>query len=182
LGEYVFLRTSDEPAFFRGAFMARAHKPLRTRAASLHGYALYPALPLHVHQGLGTFMVGLVSGSQFAASVVSRVGSGHYADRLGAKPAVVVGLLAATVSGLLYVLSPQFVDLPMTSAAVLLLGRALLGAAESFFITGALSSGLALVDPRNSGKVIAWIGTAMDGAFAVGAPIGSDLYAADGVL
>jgi hypothetical protein len=37
-----------------------------------------PVLPLHVHQGLGlgTFVVGLVSGSQFAASLVSRIWSG----------------------------------------------------------------------------------------------------------
>ena len=50
------------------------------------GLAL-PVLPLHVHQGLGlgTFVVGLVAGSQFAASLVSRVWSGHYADSRGAK-------------------------------------------------------------------------------------------------
>jgi MFS family permease len=50
------------------------------------GLAL-PVLPPHVHQGLGfgTFVVGLVAGSQFAASLVSRVWSGHFADRRGAK-------------------------------------------------------------------------------------------------
>jgi hypothetical protein len=34
-----------------------------------------PVLPLHVHQGLGpgAFVVGLVAGSQFAASLISRV-------------------------------------------------------------------------------------------------------------
>ena len=33
-----------------------------------------PVLPLHVHDGLGlgTFVVGLVAGSQFAASLISR--------------------------------------------------------------------------------------------------------------
>jgi hypothetical protein len=33
-----------------------------------------PVLPLHVHQGLGvgTFLVGLVAGSHFAAAIVSR--------------------------------------------------------------------------------------------------------------
>ena len=33
-----------------------------------------PVLPLHVHNGLGfgTFAVGLVAGSQFAASLISR--------------------------------------------------------------------------------------------------------------
>src|SRR5205823_9367944 len=70
-----------------------------------------PVLPLHVHQGLGlgTFVVGLVAGSQFAASLVSRLWAGHHADSRGAKRAVVVGLLAAVVSGLLYLLSLRFV-------------------------------------------------------------------------
>jgi hypothetical protein len=38
------------------------------------GFAL-PVLPLHVHQGLGfgTFAVGLVPGSQFIASLISRM-------------------------------------------------------------------------------------------------------------
>ena len=51
------------------------------------GLAL-PVLPLHVHQGLGlnTFVVGLVTGSQFLTSL-SRVWSGHYADSRGAKGA-----------------------------------------------------------------------------------------------
>jgi len=44
-----------------------------------------PVLPLHVHAdlGLGTFVVGLVSGSQFAASFFSRIWAGHDADRKG---------------------------------------------------------------------------------------------------
>src|SRR3954466_12911902 len=142
------------------------------------GLAL-PVLPLHVHQGLGlgTFAVGLVTGSQFAASLVSRFWSGHYADSRGAKRAVVAGLLAAAASGLLYLLSLAFVGTPATSVAVLLLGRGLLGAAESFIITGAVSWGLALVDPRDTGKVIAWVGTAAAAAMALGAPAGSALYA-----
>lgn len=67
-----------------------------------------PALPLYVHQGLGlgTFVVGLVSGAQFAASLVSRIWSGRYADQRGAKCAVVARLGAAAVAGLLYMLSP----------------------------------------------------------------------------
>jgi len=38
------------------------------------GLAL-PVLPLHVHHGLGrsTFVVGLVTGSQFAASLISHI-------------------------------------------------------------------------------------------------------------
>jgi MFS family permease len=109
-----------------------------------------PVLPLHVHQGLGlgTFVVGLVTGTQFGASLASRVWSGHYADRRGAKRAVVAGLLAAAASGLFYLLSLWFVATPMTSVTILLLGRAVLGGAESFIITGALAWGLALVAPQ----------------------------------
>ncbi len=142
------------------------------------GLAL-PVLPLHVHQGLGldTVVVGLVAGSQFMASLLSRVWAGHHADSRGAKRAVVTGLAGAAGAGLLYLLSLRFADTPTTSVIILLLGRALLGAAESFIITGALSWGLALVDARNAGTVMAWVGTAMYAAFALGAPAGTALYA-----
>ena len=141
-----------------------------------------PVLPLHVHQGLGlgTFVVGLVAGAQFAASLVSRVWSGHFADSRGAKRAVITGLLMATISGLLYLLSLRFIQTPVTSAAILLIGRALLGGAESFIITGAVSWGLTLVGPQSAGRVIAWMGMAMFAAFALGAPLGSALYASGG--
>ncbi|WP_368773812.1 hypothetical protein [Mesorhizobium sp. M00.F.Ca.ET.217.01.1.1] len=56
----------------------------------------------------------------------------------------------------------------------------MLGAAESFIITGGVAWGLALAGGQNSGKVIAWIGMAMFAALALGAPIGSALYEAGG--
>jgi len=145
------------------------------------GLAL-PVLPLHVHQGLGlsTFVVGLVTGSQFAASLISRVWSGHYADSKGAKRAVVAGLLTAVAGGLLYLLSLGFTRTPELSATILLCGRALLGGAESFVITGAVSWGLALAGPANTGRVIAWVGMAMFGALAFGAPVGTMLYTLGG--
>ncbi|TWB94625.1 putative MFS family arabinose efflux permease [Bradyrhizobium macuxiense] len=141
-----------------------------------------PVLPLHVHDGLGlgTFVVGLVAGSQFAASLISRPWAGHYSDGHGAKRGVIAGLLAATAAGLLYLLSLGFSGSPRTSVAILLLGRALLGGAESFIITAAVSWGLALADSRSPGRVIAWVGSAMFAAFAIGAPAGSALYAAYG--
>jgi len=141
-----------------------------------------PVLPLHVHQGLGlgTFIVGLVAGSQFAAALLSRVWAGDNADTRGAKQPVIVGLLMSAVAGLLYLLSLRFVRHPGGSAAILLVGRAVLGAGESFIITGAQTWGLALASPRSMGRVLAWMGTAMFAAFAVGAPIGTTLYGAYG--
>src|SRR6266581_3660509 len=141
-----------------------------------------PVLPLHVHQGLGlsTFVVGLVAGSQFAASLVSRVWAGRHADTRGAKRAVIAGLLASAAAGLLYLLSLRFVRNPEISVAILLLGRAVLGAGESFIITGAQTWGLALAGAQNTGKVLAWMGTAMYAAFALGAPAGTILYGSHG--
>src|SRR3954452_1577740 len=66
--------------------------------------------------------------------------------------------------------------IPRISVAILLAGRAVLGGAESFIITGATTWGLARVGARNAGKVIAWMGTAMFTAFAGGAPLGTALY------
>ena len=141
------------------------------------GMAL-PVLPLHVQNGLGfgTTMVGFVTGSQFAASLLSRVWSGQTSDQQGPKRAVMIGLAAATVAGLLYLLSVCFIAAPRASVATLLAGRAVLGGAESFIITGATVWGLARVGAQNAGKVIAWMGTAMFAAFAGGAPLGVALY------
>jgi MFS family permease len=137
-----------------------------------------PVLPLYVHEGLGhgPFVVGLVAGSQFAASLVSRLWAGHFADTSGAKRAVVTGLLIAAFSGLLYFGSFYLAHAPFSSVTILIVGRGFLGAAESFIITGALGWGMALCGPQNTEKVIAWIGMAMFGAFALGAPIGSLIY------
>jgi MFS family permease len=74
------------------------------------GVAL-PVLPLHVHDdlGFGTFVVGLVAGSQFAACLFSRVWAGSFADRHGPKRGVMVGLLGAAAAGVLYLASLSLV-------------------------------------------------------------------------
>jgi MFS family permease len=137
-----------------------------------------PVLPLHVHQGLGlgTFLVGLVAGSQFAAAIVSRVWAGRHADARGAKHAVIAGLMIAAAAGLLYFLSLSFIPRPALSVLILLAGRALLGVGESFIITGAQSWGLAILGVQNTSKVLAWVGSAMFAAFALGAPAGTAIY------
>jgi MFS family permease len=137
-----------------------------------------PVLPLHVHQGLGfgTFLVGLVAGSQFAAAILSRVWAGRQSDTRGPKIAVIAGLVIAAASGGFYVLSLVAASWPAMSVTILLFGRLLLGIGESFIITGGQSWALAIFTVRNTSKAIAWVGSAMFAAFAVGAPIGSALY------
>ncbi|MGA3891801.1 arabinose transporter [Ralstonia nicotianae] len=155
-------------------------------AAVLAGFLIIglalPVLPLHVRNdlGYGTFVVGLVAGAQFAASLVSRVWAGAFSDKYGAKRGVITGLVAAAVSGLLYLLSLAFVSMPIVSITILLVGRALLGGAESFIITGGISWALGLVDKRHAGKAIAWVGTAMFAAMAFGGPFGTMIFTAHG--
>jgi MFS family permease len=141
------------------------------------GMAL-PVLPLHVHHvlGLGTFVVGLVAGSQFAAAILSRVWAGRHADTGGPKRAVITGLAIAAGAGLLYLVSLSLTNRASTSVTILLLGRALLGVGESFIITGGQSWALAILSAQNTSKALAWVGSAMFAAFAAGAPIGSTLY------
>ena len=133
-----------------------------------------PVLPLHLHDtlGRGPLVVGLVVGSQFAAALLSRAWAGSFADTRGAKRAVVSGLIVAAVSGAVYLTSLLFLASPVVSVLVLLLGRVALALGESLIITGALGFGIALVGLQNAGKVMAWVGIAMYGAYALGAPLG----------
>lgn len=129
-----------------------------------------PVIPLHVHDGLelSEFVVGIVVGSQFAAALITRPWAGHFADKRGPKRAVLTGLSAAAVSGLLYLVSLPFMQVPLLSVSILFLGRAMLGAAESLLITGAMSWGLGRVSAGNDARVIAWVGMAMFIALGAG--------------
>lgn len=133
-----------------------------------------PVLPLHLHDtlGMGTLVIGLVVGAQFAAALLSRAWAGNFADMRGGKRAVMVGLLMAAVSGLVYLVSLAFVAEPILSTWLLLAGRVLLALGESLIVTGALGWGMGLVGARHAGKVMAWNGIAMYGAYALGAPVG----------
>lgn len=135
-----------------------------------------PVLPLRVHHdlGFGPFMVGVVAGAQFAASLFSRVFAGRFTDTRGPKSAFVVGLLLTAVSGLLYLVSLPFGA--AASVSLLIAGRVILGFGESFIVTGALGWGLTIMGAGSAGKAMSWLGTSLYAAFAIGAPIGTSLY------
>lgn len=145
------------------------------------GLAL-PVVPLYVRNDLGldNFTVGVVAGSPFAAALLSRLAAGRFADAVGAKRAIAVGLLAAAAGGGLFLISHVVEGQPSIAVYPLLAGRALLGVADSFIITGALSWGLALLGAEHTGRVMAWVGTALYAAFAVGAPLGTAFYGSRG--
>lgn len=143
-----------------------------------------PVLPLHLHDtlGMGSLVIGLVVGAQFAAALLSRAWAGNYADMRGGKRAVMAGLVTAAVSALVYLLSVAFVATPVLSVWLLLVGRVLLAVGESLVVTGALGWGIGLAGPQHAGKVMAWNGIAMYGAFALGAPLGVALNSGWGFM
>jgi MFS family permease len=140
-----------------------------------------PILPVRVHQalGFGSFVVGLAIGAQSWATLLTRHGAGTWSDQRGPRSAAVLGLVLSALAGVMYAISGA-VSLPPLSLTVLLVGRALLGLGESLVVTSALSWGVALAGRERSGVVMAWVGIAMYGAIAAGAPLGALLHARHG--
>lgn len=133
-------------------------------------------LPVHVGGtlGFGSFVVGLAIGAQSWATLLTRHAAGKRSDQRGPRAASLLGLSFSALAAAIYAAS-QAISIPAVSLLVLMLGRALLGVGESLVITGALSWGVALAGRERSGIVMSWVGVAMYGALAVGAPLGSAL-------
>ncbi|MBL0425637.1 arabinose transporter [Ramlibacter alkalitolerans] len=147
------------------------------------GMAL-PVLPRHVHDvlGQGTVMVGVVMGCQYASSLFGRMWAGGLSDARGPRRAALCGLATACAVGLLYLASaPLALSSPALSLGLLMVGRLLTGIAESFLVTGTMAWALARVGTMHAGKVFGWIGVALFGGLAIGAPIGTALNAQFGL-
>ena len=142
-----------------------------------------PVLPVRVTGtlGYGAFVVGLTVGASSWATLLTRHAAGTRADQHGPRGAVTSGLAMSSLAGLLYALSGALTS-ASASLAVLLLGRGLLGLGESLVVTGALAWGVALAGRERSGVVMAWVGIAMYGALAAGAPIGASIDASVGFV
>lgn len=135
-------------------------------------------LPVRVHGalGFGSFVVGLAIGAQSWVTLVTRHAAGTRTDQQGPRSAALRGLAVSVLAGAVSALSLAVPD-PTASLAVLLVGRGLLGFGESLVITGALAWGVALAGRERTGVVMAWVGIAMYGAMAAGAPLGAALDA-----
>ncbi|MFV3382347.1 MULTISPECIES: MFS transporter [Pseudomonas] len=131
-------------------------------------------LPGYVHNDLGfsAIVAGLVISVQYLATLLSRPRAGRIIDNLGSKKAVMYGLFGCGLSGVLMLASSFFTDQPWLSLACLLIGRLVLGSAESLVGAGAIGWGIGRVGAEHTAKVISWNGIASYGALAVGAPLG----------
>ncbi|RRZ92953.1 MFS transporter [Erwinia sp. 198] len=139
-------------------------------------------LPGFVHNQLGysTFIAGLIISLQYFATLISRPQAGRYADLLGPKKVVLMGLVLCGASGLFSILAVMF-NTPLTSLILLAIGRVMLGLGESLTATGSILWGINIVGTTQSARVISWNGVATYLAMAMGAPLGVMLNAAFGI-
>jgi len=131
-------------------------------------------LPGFVHSdlGYGAVIAGLVISVQYLATLLSRPQASKIIDNLGSKKAVIYGLVGCGISGLFMLLAGWLQSWPALSLTSLLVGRVLLGSAESLVGSGSIGWGIGRVGAVNTAKVISWNGIASYGALAIGAPLG----------
>ena len=137
-----------------------------------------PIIPLFVHQHLGysNFVVGMVIGIQFLATVLTRGYAGKIVDQFGGKRSAVQGGVLSAVAGLLYFVAAIPTFSPVTSLCIVIVGRLMAGFGESQFVTGCVSWSIASVGPQRAGTSMSWTGIAMFAALSIGAPLGMSMY------
>ncbi|KDU97168.1 MFS transporter [Komagataeibacter rhaeticus] len=141
------------------------------------------ALPVSILHwpGYGNGLAGLAVGIAFFSTILSRNHAGAYADMKGGRPCMRAGLALYVTASMICVLA-GLSALPFTIRyAILITGRLLLGVGESLTIVGMLGWGIGLMGHERAGRVLAWTGAAMYGAFAAGGPIGLALYEHGGI-
>ncbi|MHC2145110.1 MFS transporter [Pseudomonas sp. 210_17 TE3656] len=131
-------------------------------------------LPGYVHNDLGfsAVVAGLVISVQYLATLLSRPYASRIIDNQGSKRAVLYGLAGCGLSGVFMLLSAWLQHTPWLSLGSLLVGRLVLGSAESLVGSGSIGWGIGRVGAQHTAKVISWNGIASYGALAIGAPLG----------
>lgn len=141
-----------------------------------------PAVPVYVTRDLGMSNAagGLAVGIAFFSTILTRNFSGGLADRRGSRFAMLRGLFIYVAACLLCLGSATPGLHGALAYGALLVGRLLLGLGESLVIVASISWGIGLMGSARSGRVMALVGAAMYGAFAVGGPLGLSLLHATG--
>ena len=88
-----------------------------------------PVLPLFIHDKLNfsNFIVGLVIGVQFVATVLTRGYAGRLTDHYGGKRSALQGAVVCALGGLLYLVAATPALSPAISLAVVIAGRLVAG-------------------------------------------------------
>jgi MFS family permease len=124
--------------------------------------AVLPVLPRYVDGplGAGKIAVGVVIGAYAITGLLLRPFAGHFADRRGRRPTVLVGSLLMAAGGFLYLL-------PL-GVAGLIGARLVLGAGEGTVFTAGSAWIVDLAPPERRGRVIGLYGLAVWSGLSVG--------------
>ncbi|MDE1914491.1 MAG: MFS transporter [Sphingomonadales bacterium] len=143
---------------------------------------------VHLDLGYSAVIAGVAISMQYVATVSSRRLVGSMADTVGPKQSIMVGFSCCLGSGIAAVLAGWIARMdhhgtmvPLAALGVILLSRILLGCGESMIGTGSIAWAIARTHPAHTARVISWNGIATYGAIALGAPVGTWLYAAGGM-
>ncbi len=133
-----------------------------------------PVVPVFVVRDLGfsNALAGTAVGIAFLSTIVTRGYAGTLCDKRGPKLAMSRGLIAYAAGSLICLLAGLPALSQIVAYALLIIGRLVIGLGESMTAVGVIAWGIGIVGPARSGKVLAMVGAALYGAFAIGAPIG----------
>jgi MFS family permease len=169
LTEPVDLKAVNRRIFSAVAFTFVTYLSIGVPLAVLPGY-------VHNHLGFSNLTAGIVISIHYFFTLLSRPHAGRYADLLGPKKVVMIGMTCCGLSGVFYLFSTWTDASPWLSLGVLCLGRAVLGVGESFGSTGSTLWGIGDVGSEHTARVISWNGVSTYSAMAIGAPIGVWIY------
>ncbi len=140
-------------------------------------------LPIFIHQQLGysTLMAGIVISLQYVTTFLLRGYAGNIVDKKGPKPAVIIGMIGFTLSGVLLFIAYTCRGTALLSLSILIVTRLMTGFAEGLVGTSPIAWALHAVGDKHTSKAISFNGIASYGAIAVAAPLGVMLQHAYGI-
>lgn len=131
-------------------------------------------LPIFIHQHLGysAMVAGVVISMQYVTTFLLRGYAGGIVDKQGPKPAVLLGMIGFTLSGVLLFIAYLAREMPAISLTILMITRLMTGFAEGLIGASPINWALFAVGDKYTGKAISYNGIASYGALAAGAPLG----------
>ncbi len=141
-------------------------------------------MPGYVHDQLGfsAVVAGLVIGSQYLATLLSRPVAGRICDTIGTKRAIVFGLTGIAISGVMTLAAMLLERYASASLVILVIARLILGGSQGLIGVGTISWCIGQVGAEHTARSISWNGIASYGAIAIGAPLGVVMVGALGFV
>jgi MFS family permease len=135
-------------------------------------------LPVFIHQELGfsALIAGIVISVQYITTFILRGYAGSIVDKRGPKPAVLLGMIGFSLSGVLLVIAYLVRATPAISLTILIITRLMTGFAEGLIGASPVNWAIFAVGDQHTAKAISYNGIASYGALAAGAPLGVILH------